>query len=291
MRPTESPCLSPTSTHPADPLTRAGRGTIAVESSAGNTYISRIRANSPLKLLTPRHGSRAAWIIAGSYGGGLLSGDHLHLDVTAGPNSTLFLGTQASTKIYRARDGQSASQQLSLRAESRATCIIAPDPVTPFTGAIYDQRQRIDLADDSSLVLLDWLTAGRCARGERWAFARYSTRTDIFINSRQIFRDAIRLDPSDGPIATPSRTGNFNCLATLLLIGPAVASPAANWLAEINQTPLSKGAPILFSASPIPSGIVVRAAALGPEAIAHWIQHHLAFLSDLLGDNPWSRKW
>src|SRR5713101_5385126 len=143
MRPTELPSLAPTST---EPPSTAGRGHLTVESSARRTFISRLRADSPLKLLTPRHQSQAAWVIAGSYGGGLVAGDHLHLDIIAGPNSTLFLGTQASTKIYRSRDGQSSGQQLTLHAHEGAVCVVAPDPITPFAGAIYEQRQRAELA-------------------------------------------------------------------------------------------------------------------------------------------------
>src|SRR5258706_9140502 len=128
---------------------------------------------------------------------------------------------------------------------------------------------------------MDSLTAGRCARGERWAFSRYSTRTDIFLAGGRILHDFTLLDSSHGPIATPTRTGPFNCFATILLLGPAVAYASRALLDEINKAPLPRGAPILFSASPIPEGIIIRAAGANSELIGRWIRDHLRFVADL----------
>ena len=55
----------------------------------------------------------------GSYGGGLLSGDVVELDVAVERDATLVLGTQASTKVYRVaessvarRPGRSSTRRL-----------------------------------------------------------------------------------------------------------------------------------------------------------------------------------
>ncbi|KAH7430093.1 hypothetical protein KP509_09G083200 [Ceratopteris richardii] len=47
------------------------------------------------------------WIYSLSYGGGLVSGDLLYVQVEVGVESTTVLTTQASTKVYKARDGLS----------------------------------------------------------------------------------------------------------------------------------------------------------------------------------------
>jgi urease accessory protein len=290
MRPTESPSLHrPIATTP-------GHGTVAVERIADRSVVTQLRATSPLKLLTPRrNGSRAAWVIAATYGGGLLAGDELHLSVRVAPGATVMLGTQSSTKIYRADPSQGSSQTLTMRAGPDSLCALLPDPVTPFEGAIYHQRQRFHLEASASLLYIDWLTSGRCARGERWKFTRYESRTEVTLDGRTILRDALLLDAADGPLAAPCRTGNFDCFATLVLLGPALHETAAHLTREIDATPLQRAtAPILVSASPLASGAgaIVRIAGVGAEAVGRWFKDRLApVTTELLGDNPWKRKW
>src|SRR4051812_31439961 len=112
---------------------RAGRGELHVACVAGRTVVTGAQANSPLKLLAPRRRGNAAWVFTSTYGGGLVSGDEIALDVEAGASTTLLLGTQASTKVYAAaRAGATCSQTLNVSAGANAVCVIAPDPVVCF---------------------------------------------------------------------------------------------------------------------------------------------------------------
>ena len=48
----------------------------------------------------------------------------------------------------------------------------------------------------------------------------------------------------------------------------------------------------MMSASPLrDGGALLRMAGVSVEQVAHAFRSHLAFLSPLLGDDPWSRKW
>src|SRR4029079_4497747 len=98
--------------------------------------------------------------------------------------------------------------------------VVIPDPVACFAGATYEQRTTIRLAGDASLVFLDALTCGRSARGERWAFTRYASRTRIEREGRLVAHDAVVLDAQrGGPL--PERMGRFEALATIISIGAA----------------------------------------------------------------------
>ncbi len=77
------------------------RGLLELSLVAGRTAATRSFATSPLKLLIPRRRTAAAWVYAGTYGGGLVAGDEIDLDVRIGPKALGVLGTQASTKVYR----------------------------------------------------------------------------------------------------------------------------------------------------------------------------------------------
>lgn len=257
----------------------------------GATVVTRARAHSPLKLLVPRVQGPSAWAFTSTYGGGLVAGDDIRLDVNLGPAATCLLGTQASTKVYRSADHRPARQALNVNIGAGATCVCAPHPVSCFARARYVQRQRFDLAPDASLVLVDGLTSGRHANGERWAFDRYDSRTDIFVNGRHVFRDALRLTSDDGPIAGYHRTGGFDCFAFAVICGRRLQDHARGALDCVAAWPLAGAEmnPLLVSASPFDGGVVIRAAGAKTEVVTQWLRDRLAFVRDLVGEDPWAR--
>jgi urease accessory protein len=268
-----------------------GCGLIELSYVGGRTTVTRMRATAPLKLLAPRQHARCAPVFTSTFGGGLVAGDHVALRFRARPGTTCWLGTQASTKVYKSRDGVGASQALHATVESGATLFSFPDPVACFTGARYQQRQRFDVESGGGLVALDWYTSGRKACGERWAFDSYSVRTDVFMNGDHVLADAVLLDAAHGPIDTKFRTGGFHCFAALVIAGEPLAPLAAQVLTTVNAEPLAKTSVPLGSASPLRGGIVLRAAGDGPESVARYLRRHLAGIEELLGDDPWARKW
>jgi urease accessory protein len=279
---------------PAPGASTPGSGFIEFTRVGPRTAITRARATSPLKLLTPRMAGGSAWVFTSNYGGGLLCGDDIRLKVHAGEETTCLLSTQSSTKIYRSRIGDASSQFLYARIDAGALCVITPDPITCFAGAAYEQRQQYHLDESGSLVLVDWLTSGRRARGERWAFARYASRNEIFVAGRCVFRDALLLDPADGPLNEPQRMGKIDCLATAILLGRRVSKAAGELLHIVSEQ--SAGADpatgVLCAASPLGAGgVVLQLAGPGAQAIGRVLRARLKFLCALLGDDPWQRKW
>src|SRR5262249_13665154 len=81
-------------------MNQAGRGTIRVSRVNGHSVLTAARSHSPLKLLNPRHGGSSAWTYVATYGGGLVSGDALSLDVEIDAEAAALVATQASTKVY-----------------------------------------------------------------------------------------------------------------------------------------------------------------------------------------------
>jgi urease accessory protein len=267
------------------------RGNIALQRVGKKTTAIGMFASSPLKLLSTRSSSDCAWIFTSTYGGGLVDGDSIRLDVAAGAGTRCLLSTQASTKVYRSRQ-IGCRQMLNASLDDDAVLVIAPDPIVCFADARFEQQQRFDLSASAGLVLLDWLSSGRWARGERWAFEHYQSRTDVSIGGAAVYRDVLVLDAVDGQIDGPMRMGRFDCFATMLIVGAPLRTAAAAVLAYINEQPApGRDEPLIFAASPIADGVVVRAAGPSSEVVGRWIRQRLDFLPSLIGQDPWARKW
>jgi urease accessory protein len=280
----------------ADPETRAttaatSRASLHIVRHGGRSVVTRALAHSPLRLLTPANHGHAAWIFLSTYGGGFVGGDAVDVGIEVGPGATALVQTQASTKVYRSPKG--AASTLHARVAAGARLLVLPDPTVCFAGATFEQSQTFELEHDASLVVMDWVTAGRRAMGERWAFDRYVSRLTVRRTSRLLVTDAMVLDAADGPL--PARMSRFECLCSVVMIGPAVAAAAAGALAAVTTLDLTVRASLLTSAGPLGdapvAGCVLRLAGVSVEEVARAARGYLACVPGLLGDDPWARKW
>ncbi len=270
---------------------RNGHGLIEVRNVCGQSAVTASWTSSPLKILIPRPRGESVWAYLGSFGGGLVAGDETNLTVDLGAQTRCFVSTQAATKIYRNPDGHPCSHHLHAKVGNGSLLVLAPDPAQAFAGSQYIQRQEFHLAKSAGLVLVDWLNSGRAARGERWAFDRFHSRNEVFVDNRRLFLDSLLIDPADGAPGGAHRLGRFNCLALVLLVGNLVGEAASRILTEVATRPVTKRASLVCSASSLPNGAVIRLAGESPEVVGREIQRLLDFLPALLHDDPWSRKW
>jgi len=254
--------------------------------------LTRASAASPLRLLHPKNSGTAAWVYAATYGGGLLGGDTITLDVAVGDGASALLSTQASTKVYRS--DAPARQELRAHVSDEGLLVLLPDPVTPFASSHYTQEQHIDLSSSATLVAIDWMTAGRVSSGERWHFRSYASRTWLRRNGRLILHDATLLSndhPDDvGDVA--ARMGRFNCVAWAVAIGPAVRAAAARLAGSLGDAPVPRRADVLLSAAPLDDeGVLLRVAGTSAQQVGAVLKQHLTFVPSLLGDDPWAARW
>lgn len=266
----------------------AGSAHLTFTRSGPATVLTRAFAASPAKLIATNGRGTTCWVYAATFGGGLVGGDEIRLraDVTAGARG--LLTTQASTKVYRSL--RPASQSLEASVDADALLAVVPDPVVCFAEADFTQTQRYDLHRDASLVMVDWITSGRHASGERWAFSRYESRFDIRRGSERIFFDAIVLEPHIDSVV--DRMGRFNVLLTAVITGPLVAGVAGNLVHRLSEAPIARRADLVLSAAKLrDGGALLRMAGTSVEQMGRALREHLAFLSPLTGDDLWRRKW
>ena len=281
------------------PIDAPGIGLLDVARTGTGSVATRAYATSPLRLLTPRNHGGAAWVYAASYGGGLLGGDAIRLTIDVGRGARAFISTQSSTKVYRS-DGES-SLRMGARVGAEGHLIVWPDPIVCFAGSAYRQDQQFDLDVAGSLVLVDWMTSGRRASGERWRFNRYETRTIVRIGGGVVLFDSQIFSAAEGDMAV--RMGRFDVLCTAAIVGVPLAQHTEAIVSDVAARPIERRGEILIAAALLPAGArgaavrapsagcVLRIAGPSVERVAAVLRRHLSFVPGLLGDDPWARKW
>ncbi len=275
-----------------------GSGSLVFRQVRDRTIVAEAAARSPLRLLTPRNHGRAAWVYTSGLGGGLVDGDTIRLEVEVEPQARAFLSTQGATRAYRSPGG--TRNLLRVQVGSQGLLVYHPDPLSPFAGARLEQRVDVSLAPSASLVLLDVLTAGRVAMGERWAFG--SVRSTLRIARTQASADAevpgsvevladetLLLDPTAGSLSLRMR--GLEAIATLVLAGPQVAPFAAALHAQFEALGVIRRPPLFQTSSQLaPEAWLFRFGAQTLERLQLRLAELLSFVPSLLGDDPFARR-
>ena len=201
-----------------------------------------MRANYP-------DGSGIAEVQITNPSGGILGGDHLGLEISLAPRSSVTVLTQAANKAYR---GEMAEQRALFRVGEGAFLEYLPHHLIPYSGSDYRQETTFQLAPDSTLITWDAYAAGRVARAERFAFDGLYSRTRI---SRYVIPEVV--DGFDLTGAT-QWFGGYPYAAAMYILAPKNLEP----LAEELHDHLADLPGALASSSALSSGIcAIRALA------------------------------
>ena len=253
------------------------RSTLVVERVRGRSVVVGSSAQSPLQLLNPANEGDGAWVYLASLGGGFVGEDALGLDVEVRPGATLFLSSQASSKAYRA---SRSSFTLRARLGEGATFVLWPLPVTCVAGACLDQLQEVTMAPDASVLLVDAFTAGRIARGERWAFESLRSRLHVDVGEEPWLREAVWLHRRHGKLE--ERMHGLDAFATVVMRGPKFEALARQLHASNAHVAPQQ---VLVTTSPRGDGTVLRIAAPSVAGLLSRLQDSLKTAVDsILGD-------
>lgn len=275
----------------------AGHGRVNLVLHGSRAAFAELSSAYPLKLLSSRVIlDNIALLYMLSYGGGLVSGDCVVLEVSIVVDAILVMLSQVrrifrvtghfvqrliqgSTKVFRTRPGSrqatitsllqsninSAITTQQLHFSIEGSLFLLPDPVTCFKAASYHQTQTFRMSGHASLAVLDWITAGRRTLGEDWAFTSYYSCNEVYVGDQRIIRDATLLENGEyiSPLFSPRSLAEkmfpYTCYATLILCGPLVQDVASSIISEQNGTTLFK--------QNLPSGLIWSASRLSQKAV------------------------
>lgn len=236
-----------------------GKLALAFERRGGRSVLAERYACAPFGNIRAAYpdGSGVPEVQMTNPAGGILGGDALELEVSLSPGSSAVVTTQGAAKAYR---GPPSSQTARFEVGEGAYLEYLPHHLTPYAGSSHRQSAEFLLADGARLLAWEAYSAGRLARGERFAFDRLSARTRVYRGDRPEAADGFDLPGGGEPFVgysylgavfavTEDAAGLAETLHGLLQNGPgALASASAPSESLCAARVLAGSAPALYRA-------------------------------------------
>jgi urease accessory protein UreH len=198
------------------------------------------------------------------YGGGLISGDVIELNIKVKKNAKLLVTSLSTSKAFKAISGRKSTVlRTNAKIGKGGLLFLAPQPLQCFGNSVLTKETHIILEggldsrnekDDPSLLLVDWYTGGRKnLDGGLWQLdsfhttttVSYSTSRSLFVQTdesieedgnaisgvscEQVFQDATRLSGGKG---LKHRMRDYNIICMVVLMGPKVKEVASTFMQQ-----------------------------------------------------------
>lgn len=189
--------------------------------SENGTRIDDVFERSPIRIMFPRTGHRAVEeAVLINTAGGIAGGDRLECSVTALPDASIAVSSQAAEKVYRALN-EPARIATKLQAHESARLAWLPQETIVFNRGRLHRKTEIELFSGTELLALEWLVLGRAAHGEVLVGGHITDSWRVRKDGRLIWADSFRISDETFPhLHRTALLSNCNAIATLIYFGP-----------------------------------------------------------------------
>jgi urease accessory protein len=196
----------------------------------GHTVLARQSFRAPFHL------GKAYWDVEGrtlmaqvvNPTAGILAGDRLELDIAVATGASLLVTTPSVSRVFHMRAGEAVGVQRLVVAEG-GWLEFLPEPLVPHHASRYRQATEIDVAAGGELVFGDFLTPGRIARGEMWAWTRLKLELTVRVSGELILRE--RLDQSGEELKALAKLAGAEegvcCFGNIVVVSAALGDGGA----------------------------------------------------------------
>jgi urease accessory protein len=260
--------------------------------SGGVSRVLESKSVAPIRLLNPRTQSSSCRVLVSNYGGGMVAGDRVCLNVTCRESARLNIGSVGNLQIYRS-PAKRCSQVVKARLESNALCVCNPDPVVLHFGSRFAQKQHWEAHRESSLLVMECVIAGRLKTGEHFDFSEYVSEFTVVMDGHPLIVERFEFRPGQLNFQDPALFSGLACLLNLYMVGNKWAA-LADLLSEELDRCCDSDPRTLAAIYPVQQkGYILRTLSEDRRRLA-WIADAIAeFVSsdDCLGFNPLERKY
>jgi urease accessory protein len=150
---------------------------------------------------------------------GVFPGDLLEIDVKVDDGAALTVCSQGATKVYSSPTGIASELRTSISVGRGGTLWWLPGALIPFRDARYLARTTVTVAAGARFALIEVVTPGRLAMGERDRYGQLDLRLRIETCGAPLLIERAVLDPLVRPLEMAGRRGQFACSGSLITIG------------------------------------------------------------------------
>lgn len=195
--------------------------TLELDVVESKTRVTRMVSRVPLRLLETGLHEQGVEIQQASYGGGILQGDCIGLDIRCGDRTGLLLKSQANTHVYKNENGKEAVQTLTGECGADAVVHVLPEPLVLHAGAVFRQEQFWNISASTDFILADWMQSGRSESSEQFAFDRFESLVCVSVEGRPVLEEHFSCRPAEDDIRSPAVFGPYDLMLNVYLLGPA----------------------------------------------------------------------
>ena len=194
---------------------------VVVCGSEHGSRVQEVFQRSPLRILFPNTVAGAVEeAVLINTAGGIAGGDRLRCDVTALPNASIRVTSQAAERVYRALDVP-ARIATRMKVSEDAKVAWLPQETILFNGGRLSRTTEIELSDGAELLALEWLVLGRAAHGEEITDGHIVDRWRVKRDGRLIWADSFRATDQTFPhLQRRALLSDCKAFGTLVYFGP-----------------------------------------------------------------------
>lgn len=202
-----------------------GELSLTFEKKGAVTRLTRSHHSSPLKaskaLYLDESGSSTVYLMETS--GGMVEGDVNSYTISVGNDSHVSIIPQSSTKIYPSRFDMACRQNIKISIGEDASVTWLPETTIPFEHSIFLGGTNIHLKASSSLIYSEIFSSGRQKRDESFAFDRFSSKTQIFVDDQLIAFDHLHLVQKENSYSDIGMFEECTYMGTIWYVDPTAA--------------------------------------------------------------------
>jgi urease accessory protein len=188
----------------------------AFAQSAGRTAIESLAERGGYRLKFPHTHTDWCEGVVVNTGGGVVGGDRVSTEVSAGPGTNVVLTTQSAERIYRSI-GPCSELDVQLRIGPGGRLHWLPQETILFSGARLARRFDVELDESATLLMAETIVFGRAASGEEMSGGRLSDQWRVRRNGQLAFAEATRLDEiSKAALSRPAVLAGARAVAIVL---------------------------------------------------------------------------
>lgn len=236
-----------------------GRIALAVAAADGVTRRTRVDERGSLRVRFPGSAETELEAILVNTAGGMAGGDRFGIDVAAGPDTRLVVGTTAAEKVYRSL-GPATTVAVKLTVSAGATLRWLPQETILFDRARLTRRIDVEMEEGATLVLAEAMVLGRSAMGETVEEGELTDRWRIRVGGKLVFAESVRLIGAVADkLAEPASAAGACAIATVLIVpGGERHAEAVRAQAYSGEVGISAWNGIAVARLVAPAGAVMR---------------------------------